>query len=64
MKAAVWHGGGLAIFFFVIYSAYALAFDFGTTLINREDVNAGDIVIVLFAILIGSFSLALLAPEM
>ena len=24
MKAAVWHGGGLAIFFFVIYSAYAL----------------------------------------
>ena len=25
MSAAVWHGGGLAIFFFVIYSAYALA---------------------------------------
>jgi ATP-binding cassette subfamily B (MDR/TAP) protein 1 len=24
MKAAVWHGGGLGIFFFVIYSAYAL----------------------------------------
>ena len=24
MKAAVWHGGGLAIFFFVIYNAYAL----------------------------------------
>ena len=24
MKAAVWHGGGLAVFFFVIYSAYAL----------------------------------------
>lgn len=64
MKAAIWHGGGLAIFFFVIYSAYALAFDFGTTLINREDANAGDVVNVFFAILIGSFSLALLAPEM
>ncbi len=24
MKAAYWHGGGLAVFFFVIYSAYAL----------------------------------------
>lgn len=32
--AAMWHGGGLAIFFFVIYAAYALAFSFGTTLIN------------------------------
>ncbi|KIP05158.1 hypothetical protein PHLGIDRAFT_129050 [Phlebiopsis gigantea 11061_1 CR5-6] len=64
MKAAIWHGGGLAVFFFVIYSAYALAFDFGTTLINRGDANAGDVVNVFFAILIGSFSLALLAPEM
>ncbi|KAI0346005.1 P-loop containing nucleoside triphosphate hydrolase protein [Trametopsis cervina] len=64
MSAAVWHGGGLAVFFFVIYSAYALAFDFGTTLINRGDANAGDVVNVFFAVLIGSFSLALLAPEM
>ena len=24
MKAAAWNGGGLAVFFFVIYSAYAL----------------------------------------
>jgi ATP-binding cassette subfamily B (MDR/TAP) protein 1 len=34
-KAAVWHGCGLAAFFFVIYAAYALAFSFGTTLINE-----------------------------
>ena len=34
-NAAVWHGAGLASFFFVIYSAYALAFSFGTTLINE-----------------------------
>jgi ATP-binding cassette subfamily B (MDR/TAP) protein 1 len=34
-KAAIVHGGGLSIFFFVIYSAYALAFQFGTTLINE-----------------------------
>lgn len=24
MKGAAWHGGGLGVFFFVIYSAYAL----------------------------------------
>ncbi|KAG1745981.1 P-loop containing nucleoside triphosphate hydrolase protein [Suillus paluster] len=63
-KAAIWHGGGLACFFFIIYSAYALAFDFGTTLINEGYANAGAVVNVFLAILIGSFSLALLAPEM
>jgi ATP-binding cassette subfamily B (MDR/TAP) protein 1 len=64
LKAASWQGGGLACFFFVIYSAYALAFSFGTTLINRGQANAGTVVNVFLAILIGSFSLALLAPEM
>ncbi|KAF8798991.1 multidrug resistance protein 1 [Phlegmacium glaucopus] len=64
LKAAVWHGGGLAVFFFVIYSAYALAFSFGTTLINSSHATAGEVVNVFLAVLIGSFSLALLAPEM
>ncbi|KAJ2930895.1 hypothetical protein H1R20_g6196, partial [Candolleomyces eurysporus] len=64
MKAAVWHGGGLASFFFVIYGAYGLAFNFGTTLLNRGQADSGTIVNVLLAILIGSFSLAMLAPEM
>ncbi|KAG2156010.1 P-loop containing nucleoside triphosphate hydrolase protein [Suillus bovinus] len=63
-KGAIWNGGGLACFFFIIYSAYALAFDFGTTLINEGLANAGAVVNVFLAILIGSFSLALLAPEM
>ncbi|KZV67726.1 P-loop containing nucleoside triphosphate hydrolase protein [Peniophora sp. CONT] len=63
-KAAMWHGGGLAVFFFVIYSAYALAFDYGTTLINQGHADAGQVINVFLAILIGSFSLALMAPEM
>jgi ATP-binding cassette subfamily B (MDR/TAP) protein 1 len=81
-RGAIWQGGGLASFFFVIYCAYALAFDFGTTLINEglgkfshswnngrifnivDIANAGAVVNVFLAILIGSFSLALLAPEM
>ncbi|EIW81034.1 P-loop containing nucleoside triphosphate hydrolase protein [Coniophora puteana RWD-64-598 SS2] len=64
MKAAIYQGGGLGIFFFVIYSAYSLAFDFGTTLINEGRATAGEVVNVFFAILIGSFSLAMMAPEM
>ncbi|KAH8104691.1 P-loop containing nucleoside triphosphate hydrolase protein [Cristinia sonorae] len=64
MKAAAWNGGGLAVFFFIIYSAYALAFYYGTTLINQGHADAGIVINVFLAILIGSFSLALLAPEM
>ncbi|KAJ4482117.1 P-loop containing nucleoside triphosphate hydrolase protein [Lentinula aciculospora] len=63
-KAAIWNGGGLAVFFFVIYSSYGLAFNFGTTLILEGHADAGQVINVFMAILIGSFSLALLAPEM
>jgi ATP-binding cassette subfamily B (MDR/TAP) protein 1 len=34
-NASSWQGAGFGCLFFVIYSAYALAFDFGTTLINE-----------------------------
>ncbi|KAL0961414.1 hypothetical protein HGRIS_006363 [Hohenbuehelia grisea] len=64
LKAAIFNGVGLAFFFFVIYDAYALAFSFGTTLILSGHADAGEVVNVFLAILIGSFSLALLAPEM
>ncbi|KAK0201833.1 P-loop containing nucleoside triphosphate hydrolase protein [Desarmillaria ectypa] len=64
VKSAIWLGGSLSVFFFCIYSSYALAFSFGTTLILRGDANAGIVINVFMAILIGSFSLALLAPEM
>ena len=40
-----------------------LAFGFGTTLINQGHADAGQIINVVLAILIGSFSLALMAPE-
>lgn len=62
-KTAIVHGIGLGIFFFVIYAAYGLAFYFGTTLILDGHANAGIVVNVFLAILIGAFSLALLAPE-
>lgn len=64
LKAALVHGVGLSFFFFVIYGAYGLAFSFGTTLIIHGHANAGIIVNVFIAILIGSFSLAMVAPEL
>ncbi|KAG2107280.1 multidrug resistance protein 1 [Suillus discolor] len=63
-KASIYQGAGLGCLLFVIYAAYALAFDFGTTLINEGQANAGQVVNVFMAILIGSFSLASLAPEL
>ncbi|KAI6024287.1 P-loop containing nucleoside triphosphate hydrolase protein [Pisolithus marmoratus] len=62
-KSAIWHGCGLGVLFFVLYSAHALAFSFGTTLINEGHASAGKVVNVFMAILIGSFSLAMMAPE-
>ncbi|EJC99282.1 P-loop containing nucleoside triphosphate hydrolase protein [Fomitiporia mediterranea MF3/22] len=63
LKSAVVSGCGLSVFFFVIYSSYALAFSFGTTLIIHGHATVGEIVNVITAILVGSGSLAMLAPE-
>ncbi|KAG2126824.1 ste6-like protein [Suillus clintonianus] len=63
-KASIWQGAVAGCVFFVIFGAYALAFAFGTTLINEGHANAGQIVNVLMSILIGSISLALLAPHL
>ncbi|KDQ25589.1 hypothetical protein PLEOSDRAFT_1097506 [Pleurotus ostreatus PC15] len=62
-KSSVVNGAGLSVFFFVIYGSYGLAFSFGTTLINSGNATAGEVINTFLAILIGSFSLALLAPE-
>jgi len=35
IKSAIFRGASFATFFFVLYSAYGLAFDFGTTLISE-----------------------------
>ena len=96
--AALWHGGGLAVFFFVIYSSYALGqhtcltppiltnifpkhsrsalhsstADMVSRSITPKEsfhslfffvASAGAVINVFFSIIIGSFSLALLAPE-
>lgn len=80
-QAAAWHGGGLGVFFFIIYASYGLgvfsslcltcnsdpfwypAFSFGTTLINEGHASPGQVINVFMAILVGSFALASIAPE-
>ncbi|KAF8526964.1 P-loop containing nucleoside triphosphate hydrolase protein [Hysterangium stoloniferum] len=62
-KTAVVHGIGMGAFIFSLWGAYALAFSFGATLIIRNRADAGDIATVLIAIIVGSFSLAIIAPE-
>ncbi|KAF9510493.1 hypothetical protein BS47DRAFT_1373308 [Hydnum rufescens UP504] len=63
LKSAIGNGVGLGTFFFIVYSSYALAFYYGTTLVLEGRANIGIVVNVILAILIGSFSLALLAPQ-
>ncbi|KAI0830713.1 P-loop containing nucleoside triphosphate hydrolase protein [Trametes gibbosa] len=62
-QTAIWQGVYLSFWTFLMYAAYGLAFNFGTTLINHGQSNAGEVISVILAILIGSISLAQLAPE-
>ncbi|WVQ70592.1 hypothetical protein IAR50_000111 [Cryptococcus sp. DSM 104548] len=63
-KGSLYEGVGLGIMFFAIYSAYALAFFFGGILVTQGRANSGTVITVFMSILIGSFSMAMLAPEM
>lgn len=63
-KAAIFQGMGNAAFFFVIYSAYGLAFNFGTTLLIHGHGGVGIIVNVFLAIMFASVSLAMLTGDM
>lgn len=62
-KKALMQGIGLGIFFFIIYSSYSLAFYFGSKLIASGEIAPGVVISVIFSILIGAFSMAMLAPN-
>ncbi|KAL0958172.1 hypothetical protein HGRIS_000335 [Hohenbuehelia grisea] len=64
LQYAVYNGIGIAFFFFIVYCAYALAFSFGTTLVLSGYADSGEVVNVFLAILIGSFALSMLTPEL
>nr|ODN89989.1 ATP-binding cassette, subfamily B (MDR/TAP), member 1 [Cryptococcus depauperatus CBS 7841] len=63
-KGSIIEGYGLGIMFFAIYAAYALAFHYGGILVSQGRADSGTVINVFMSILIGSFSMAMLAPEM
>lgn len=63
-KMAVTTAISLFTFFFVIYCSYSLSFVWGTTLLLRGETDVGAIIGAFMSILIGAFSLAMIAPEL
>ncbi|GAA6011919.1 hypothetical protein JCM10207_003429 [Rhodosporidiobolus poonsookiae] len=63
IKNAISNGIVTALFFFLMYGAYALAFSLGATLILRGDTNAGHVFAVFYAVLNGSFAIAQAIPS-
>ncbi|KAJ1604138.1 hypothetical protein NDA14_002305 [Ustilago hordei] len=64
MKRSLFQGIGMGVFFFVIYSGYALAFYFGAKLLASGHIQSGTVMNVILSILIGAFSMAMMAPNM
>ncbi|BFZ61168.1 hypothetical protein YB2330_002227 [Saitoella coloradoensis] len=64
MKKAAANGAMYGGMFFIIYSAYGLAFWEGSRLLVRGEVDTGIVVNVFFSVLIGAFSLGNLAPNL
>ena len=63
-RRAVATGVGVGGFFFCVYSAYALAFYYGSMLVAEGHIASGTVMSVIFAVLIGSFGMAMLAPNL
>lgn len=64
IKRSLFQGVGMGVFFFVIYSGYALAFYFGAKLLASGHIASGTVMNVILSILIGAFSMAMMAPNM
>lgn len=64
LKTGITTAIGLGSMFWTIYSAYALAFFFGGILVANGQTTSGHVVSAFLSVLIGSFSLAMLNPEM
>ncbi|RXK41700.1 ATP-binding cassette, subfamily B (MDR/TAP), member 1 [Tremella mesenterica] len=63
VKGTWFEGAGLSTMFFTLYAGYALAFYFGGVLVAEGHATSGIVITVFLSILIGSFSMAMLAPE-
>ncbi|GAA5911509.1 hypothetical protein JCM6882_000522 [Rhodosporidiobolus microsporus] len=61
---ARWNSVLQSLFWFIYYACYALAVWYGTTLILQGRADVGEIVTVLDAVLLGSFALMQMAPNL
>ncbi|WVQ86009.1 hypothetical protein IAT38_008177 [Cryptococcus sp. DSM 104549] len=62
-KGSAAEGAGVGVIFFSIYAAYALAFFYGGILVVQGHADSGIVINVFLAIIIGSFSMALLTGD-
>jgi ATP-binding cassette, subfamily B (MDR/TAP), member 1 len=58
------HGVGLGGVFFAAFSAFGLAFWYGSVLVRQGDATAGDVLVVFFSIVVGAVSIGSAAPPM
>lgn len=61
-RSAVWSGVGLGTAMFFILATYGLAFWFGSTRVNAEEMKVGDVLITFFALTLGASSLGTAGP--
>ncbi|BEI85684.1 hypothetical protein CcaverHIS002_0510850 [Cutaneotrichosporon cavernicola] len=64
VNGAAPQSAGLGLMFFTVYAAYALAFAYGGRMVEQGAANSGEVINVVMAILIGAFSIAMVAPEL
>jgi ATP-binding cassette subfamily B (MDR/TAP) protein 1 len=64
LRGAMVNAVGLGVMFFAIYAAYALAFVYGGILITQNRADSGIVITVFLSVLIGSFSMAMVNPEL
>ncbi|KAI0778611.1 multidrug resistance protein 1 [Trametes elegans] len=64
IKSSMWHAAFLTAWTFLIYAIYAMAYNFGTTLINHGHATAGEIITVILVVIVGAFSLGHLSPQL
>ncbi|XP_013418888.1 multidrug resistance protein 1 [Lingula anatina] len=64
IKKGIISGAGQGMIWIIIFSAFALAFYYGGTLIRNEGFSGGQLLMVFFGVLMGSMSLGHAAPNL
>ncbi|KAF0442740.1 P-loop containing nucleoside triphosphate hydrolase protein [Gigaspora margarita] len=64
IRKQILNSSGVGILFFFVYCTYSVGFWYGSTLLLKNEVTPGKVVNVFFAVIIGAFSLAHLAPDL